>query len=200
MTTATKKYTMSDKVKLREVEAWPQSLQERFWGMVDAGQSVSMAHMLASRQSPGLATDDQFLNQEFSLKNRVSSAAQRKNILKKARAAGICVDETCRYEPGLGKGPADPTSWFKHGEGKAELQKRLNARGANAVHNLPVGIKAPTPHNKPPAPTPGLAPDLVNEIERNMVAQDPALATKDRRKLREMIIDKHGTKPRKVRP
>jgi hypothetical protein len=176
-----------------EVASWHPTRQRAFQEIVANGQSIVMAHMLASRQAPGLATDDQFLNQEYALKSRVKCPQQRAKLLARARAAGIPANEHSRYEPGLGKGPQDPNAWFMHGTGRGELQRRLNARGADAVHNLPMGIKPPAPAQRKPVKTGGLAPDLVEEIRGQKLKKDPGLALKDQRELRDEIVRTHGS-------
>lgn len=189
--------TQRERIIMAEIAEWPDSMQAAFKASVRKGNSIPMAHMLASRQGPGMATDDEFLKSDYTLAHRCDDPQQRHSLVSKARAAGLSVDEGCRYEPGLGKGPTDPNCWFTRGTGRGELQKRIGNSGAAASHNLPMGIRQARPHDKPPEKVPALSDNLIREVETHMIAKDPALALTDRRELRERIVATHGSKNRK---
>ena len=163
---------------------------ERYLEMCEAGQSPSMAAMLASQQAPGLkGTDTQFQRDERYNMSRVDDD-QMERIQQIAKRSGI-ITQGKTYNGQLGK-YSDPHAWVSDlGDVKhTAIAKGMDIEGAVKV-NAYAG----------PRPKTRIAPDILGRLERQARKSDPSLDGKCRKskaarsELRQRLTDKH-TKPK----
>lgn len=121
---------------------------------------------------------DQFKGDEWRLKL----------LRQKAERMGISISGNESYQTGLAAEAMDPRALVPPGEGKEYMRRILRKRNHTCEE---LGVEAT---DRDPAPTPKLAADLVEEHRRNMVKKNPGLKAKKPQELRELIIDKHGSK------
>lgn len=182
--------TLKDRLKLMEVEDWPKSKRDFFHAMVKQGNSISMAHMLASQKTPLLNGN---INSEFgkSMRSKMESMspAHRKLIMDRAKRAGVKNIDGKYLLPGLR--PENPEAWVTGVDEAAETFKRNKLNSAGVV-NVTCDID-PTPPKQI-----RLAPDITNRIAQEKISQDPKLQeaiTKNPKKLtelKEQVIEEHG--------
>jgi putative FmdB family regulatory protein len=124
---------------------------------------------------------DQFKGDTIALNYAVKQA---KRFGYTPKPSDIYMRTLCR--PGIG--PGDPEAFIPAGSGEDYGKKLLRKRNWSCED---LGVEAV---EAAPKPKVRLAPDLVEETRQRMLKQDPGLAVKDQRELREAIIDKHGRK------
>lgn len=149
-----------------------------------------LSDMLSSGKSPGLQTDTGFHAGRGTLLNQMEGdEVWCKYLAQEARKQGYSPGANDVYIGQLADRAGDPKAWFKPGEGRAELKKRLEASGKGVdMPGLSVQAK---PHNE--ADTPALNPRLVKQLERqykrNGMAGDMTST-----ELKDHIIKTHGRK------
>jgi len=160
--------------------------------MVDAGESPSMAHMLAMRQVPAIKGTDSELMKRQNAKMNAMSDSHRRKIVHIAEQAGISTAGKV-YEGQLGK-YNDPAAWVS---GPSDV---IRAARQKNMHVPSLGVQATEYEPKPTGPK--LAPDILKRLESEAIARDPKLKEKVkknpsvRRELRSQLVEKHARKPR----
>lgn len=156
-----------------------------------------LEEMLAARQPPGLkGTDRAFLQGRLSGQSldRMDPLT-RATWLEKAKQRGVSLAGKV-YQSGIGLSPSDPwdlSSWI---DSRSEQIQRCKALGRNLYVNGECVYAAP---EKEPEPEVLLAPSIVEREVNNLIKKEPGLKSKDRRELRERVIDKHAYKAGKKR-
>lgn len=148
--------------------------------------------MLASRKAPGASTDREFFADSDATVARLHQQDPRyaARITAKAKQLGYQPNSNDVYMSQLAKCEGDPLAFVpatggRHHVKKVCEQRGLGCEGAVAVKAMEVAA---------PAPRVRLAPKIVDEYVKKYVAKDPSLAKKPKRELREMIVEKHGSK------
>jgi hypothetical protein len=167
-------------------------------GLLDKGQSESMAEILTVRQAPGLRTEasesaarnqarggstlaDQFRGAENLLEYRVAQAKKQ----------GYTPNATDYYDSSVARFPGDKRAWLSGQQSAGDVKRDIASHGGGMMKGGDVTLAPET--DVAPTPPKKLNERIVSRIEQRMVAEDPGLATKDRRELRESIKDKHGS-------
>lgn len=154
------------------------------------GMAPRLAEMLASQRAPASRTDREFLadagtlgkqfgRDQFGLEKRVQIA----------RSLGYNPSPNDVYVDALADFPGDPRAFVKPSAPKGDIKRQAQAR--NISLNGAVKHKA---SQRPPKPRVKLAPDIVRDIYREKVRQDPGVAFKDKREVVAEIVDKHAYK------
>jgi len=120
----------------------------------------------------------------------------QEGMIRMAHEAGINTHGKV-YKGGIadGRGPRDPEAWVSTMQDVLDVAKRRNltiksGAGIGGVNHEGVLM--------PPPPDVALNPRIVKTKMQEMIANNPELATADKRELAEQIIDKHGA-PRATR-
>lgn len=127
-----------------------------------------------------------------SILDRHNGDARAVERLRKALAKnGYTLKSDDHYIPTVGLPFGDPRAIVNHSQGLGDLKRNLAANGKTVNGEIELkGIqKEPTPRKSA-----GLHPRIVERIRQQKIKENPDLAHKDQRALREEIIHKHGSK------
>lgn len=178
-------------------DAGPDAVK-RYRKCIRNGESPRFAEMLALRAAPRAKTDETYLAQ-LNRERRGTTLADQfrgnepmlEHRIAQAKRQGYTPKATDFYDSSLARFPGDKRAFLNNTNGISGLKRQMRESGEGFIqsHDLTV------PQNTDIAPRPPkkLAEDIVDRIETRMVQEDPGLATKDRRELRSMIKDKHGS-------
>lgn len=161
------------------------AIQEAYVSMRLDGQSHNWAEMCAHRQAPGTKNSDRTFQEGIGagqFLDKMPPMIRKARMAAYEKATGRKVPEGARYLSTLARFPGDPKAWVTDvGEAKARFKEF--GKGCEDL-----GIEA---RELPPPPKVRIAEDIVQRHLQKAVA-DPANAGKDKRELREAIIDKHS--------
>lgn len=189
--TKVKIQSAADQLQFDAVKACGRDAVMRFVEMVQKGESVRMAAMLATHKPPGKGFDDQVYQ-----KNRKSLLEQFDNSPEVLRAWNA----QYRKETGEDIPPdavvfrefaqriGDSRCVLTHKNSMDDIKKYLRERNVQVEGSFDM-------ESQPEAPVVQevrLADDLVEQCVDEYIAEDPELAHEDRNELREMVIDKHS--------
>lgn len=174
-----------------EVASWPDWKQDFFQLMVDSGQSISMAHMLASQQAPRSLTDDTVMSGMRRIKDLPDG--RREYICQQIVKNGGSVSMWDTYQQGMANYTGDPAAVIGHGDCLSKIRKVANERGEFTTGIIDVDGRK-NREMKQAQRTYALHPRIVERRRREMLAKDPSLAKKNQNELRESIIEKHSFK------
>lgn len=159
------------------------------------GTGHRFSEMVATQAGPVVSTDDTFFAGMGTLYDQFQSQKHLNRFVKAARAKGYNPSPNDVYMPGLARFKGDPEAWVSRAQGRGYIRKLLESRGYRCNANLS-NIEACEPTDDPLAPK--NCKPLGEDIIRRRIAQyqnaDPSLRKKDRRELREMVIEKHSHK------
>ena len=125
-----------------------------------------------------------------SILDRHNGDARAVERLRKALAKnGYALKSDDHYIPTVAKKFGDPAAIMNHTTGLSGIKKRLEDRGQSMegeINLKPREYERKVKHK--------LNPKIVERIRQQRIKQNPDLARKDQRELREAIIDQHGSK------
>lgn len=155
--------------------------------IVDKGKA-NVQEMLESRQVPGTRSDTDFHRGRGSLLDQCDGDHNiAKYVVQEARKQGYNPGSNDVYIGQLASRPGDPKAFFKPGEGRSELKKRLQEKG--------MGCEAPGLSVKPreyvEAPSVKLSPKLTKEMSNFYRRTGEAEGMSDSA-LKEMVVKRHG--------
>lgn len=174
-----------------EVAGWERWRREFYLQMLATGNSVSMAHMLASRQAPRGLTDSVVVGGFQRIKDL--SPEYRDWLCKELKAKGANFSPDDVYMPSLGTDPngADPKAVLSVDNALSRIRKTSEEMGVDT--DGVISVKGSQFRKDPPnSRTHKLHPRIVERTRQAMIAEDPGLALKDQRELREAIVEKHA--------
>lgn len=104
---------------------------QRYFQLVDKGESPGMAEILACRKFPALNSDEDM--SKIPPLETVSPALARK-VKAQAKAAGINVSDNSRYNATMAdhRGGGDPKAWLHAGDGVSTYKQRLRECGGGS--------------------------------------------------------------------
>lgn len=189
-TTKTNHGLAAQQLKSIADEAKQLGVLKQYRAMIRKGESPRMAIMLLAQRFPGLkGTDTKFQKLERERVNHDYTDKDMAKIHQLAKAAGIATAGKT-YNGQLGR-YTDPRAWVSDTSDvrAAAKEKGLSLRGQVNVENeaKPIAKKK-------------LNERLVRETERAYIQASPKLAERikkkpsARRELREMIVEKHGSR------
>jgi hypothetical protein len=164
------------------------SVQARYLTLLRNGNSPQFAEMLALRQAPASKTDREFLAGRGMLADQIGCPHQLNDIVGAAQAHGYTPGANDVYDPGLARFMGDPEAFIPPQDARGHVKRVCEARGW-AAHGM-VEVKHRQPEKEPENCR--LAPDLIEERMRHMIADNPDLARKDKAELAAEIVEKHG--------
>lgn len=176
-----------------EVSTWEPWKQEVYQILRDNGQSVTMAHMFASRQAPRGLTDCVVMTGQRRIRDLPPK--YRDWLCSELRRKGAVFSTDDVYMPSLGRDPngADPNAVIGVDNAMGRIRKVSEEMGVDSDGVISVkGSKFRK--DKPVERVHKLHPRIVERNRQAMIAEDPSLAFKDQRELREAIVDKHASK------
>ncbi len=169
-----------------------------YTSMVERGTSPRAAAMYALQQPAGTRNTDRAFCQGAHKQMENMTPINRQAIQRIAKRAGISTDGKY-YKGGLGR-YNDPAAWVSCADDVLAVAKAKNLDIEGVLNHKAVHKEVEPPKSQ------GLAPDIVQNIARDYLASDPALAERcskskhARLELREQIIDKHGRRNRPKKP
>jgi hypothetical protein len=153
-----------------------------------------LAEMLAFRSPPRANTDREFLAGIGTLDKQFEKDPEGlQAVVEGAKRSGYTPNMHSLYNPSLARYEGDPAAFVPHDNPVGHIKKVCRERGLGC--RGAVNIDAPQPvrdHVRNPKKL--LADDIVDEEIRRRVKQEPGLAAKGKRALREAVIDKHALK------
>lgn len=188
-----KKLTVQDELSFANVKAHGPEVTERFLRMIENGESVRMAEMLATQKAPSAGITDQIYQ-----RNRAPLLDQyhgSETVMEEARRnyrrlTGENMPVDAIPQRGLCRFPGDPRYTLTHKNTLADIKRHAEEDG-----RVVQGDWEHTPAPRPPkVQLTRMAPDLVEKYVNEYIAEDPSLLKYDRRELEEMVIDKHSRK------
>ncbi len=164
------------------------AIQDRYEAMVAAGESHSIAEMLATRSFPGvMGTDRTFMQ------GRPTDGAQfdgtppivGRAYVKQAEAAGVNVSGKV-YSSTLARFPGDPRAWVS---GISDVKARCEEQGWGCHGALNI----PEPESEPEPEKPyRVAPKIIENEVNQMIAIAPELARKREELTHEVTMVRSG--------
>lgn len=164
------------------------AVQSHYLDLLRRGNSPMLAEMLALRRAPGAKTDREFLAGRGTLADQIGDSAQLQAIVAAAKRQGYTPGANDVYDPGLARRMGDPEAFIPAHDARGHVRRVCEARGW-AAHGM-VEVKGRQPDQEPENCR--LAPDLIEERMRHMVADNPELACTDKAELAAEIVEKHG--------
>lgn len=157
-----------------------------------AGESDSLASMVALRKGPALSTDDTFFQGQGSLYDQFGSQKALDRNLAASKRHGFVPDKNDVYFPNLARFKGDPEAYVSRAQGRSYIKKLLEKRGwesdgavkvkGRQAENDPLDAKNCVP----------MGNDVIQHYAAKMVAKDPSLKSLKRSELRAKVIEKHG--------
>jgi len=188
------KTTVQDEISYDNVKQHGITATQEFIRLLEAGESVKMAEMLATRKAPSLGINDQTYQ-----KNKTGGLLEQfdgSQVLLNAwnaeykRCTGEDIPKDAVIFRGLANRPGDPEAVLTHKHSLHDVKQAMKKRGVKVEGDWEI-----EPESRPPVvQTTRMAPDLVDKFVNEYIAEDPALAATDRRELQEMVIEKHSRK------
>lgn len=174
-----------------DVASAGQAVASTFVRMVEQGVSPRLAEMLALRSPPRANTDREFFEGHCN-GNQFSGAEDHGDYLRtQAQRHGHTPGRNDVYVSQLARFPGDPEAFVPASGGRSHITGLLKKRGWGASGTVSVAAKevefSPTPD------TP-LAGDIVRRHARKRLKDNPDMTAKQKRELREQIIQDHGFK------
>jgi hypothetical protein len=185
-------FSMQDELSFDNVKRYGRKVTEEFLNMVADGQSVKMAEMLATRKAPSLGITDQtyMKNKPQTLLEQFGGSEILLNAWNTAYRAktGEDIPSDAFIFRGLANGIGDPAAVLSHKNSLSDIQRVMRERNVRVEGDWEIEpVSAP-----PVVQETRMAPDLVQEYVDDYISEDPSLASKDRRELEEMVIDRHS--------
>ena len=160
-----------------DIAAAPTPTQRFYKSLLRKGNTPRFAEMLALRKGPHLNTDTSFMAGRGTLADQLGKDTA--NVVKRAREQGYNPSANDVYFPTAARRAGDPAAFVK----------QHDARSALGRANENIRQRQRREAEKPPV---RLAPDIVEGEVTRRIADDPALAVKDRQELREAVIEECG--------
>lgn len=157
-----------------------------------SGTADRMAEMLALQQCARGMTDDIFFSGMGTLDQQIGSNQKIERYVKAARAQGFNPTPHHVYFPNLARFAGDREAWVSRADGRGYIKKLCEKRGWACEGGINVKHRQPESDPLDPKNCVAMAPDVLRSNMRNMIKQDPSLATKKPSELRQMVLDKHG--------
>lgn len=157
-----------------------------------AGESDSMASMVALRKGPALSTDDTFFAGQGMLYDQFGSQKALDRNLEASKRHGFVPDKNDVYFPNLARFKGDPEAYVSRAQGRSYIKKLLEKRGW--ASEGAVNTKARQPEHDP-LDAKNCVPmgnDVIQHYAAKMVAKDPSLKRLKKSELRAKVIEKHG--------
>lgn len=188
------KTTVQDELSFANVKTHGPAAVQRFLDMIQKGESVKMAEMLATRKAPSLGINDQtyFANKRGDLLDQFNGS---EIVLKQwndeyRRRTGEDIPKDAVIFRSLASGPGDPDAVLSHKQSLAEIKAKMKVRNIRIE-----GDWEQVPVAAPPKPQLiRMGADLVEKYVDEYIVENPDLQHEDRNELREMVIEKHSRK------
>jgi hypothetical protein len=144
--------------------------------------------MLESMTAPGTRTDTDFHKGRGSILDQCDGDYNiAKNLVQQSIKRGYTPGANDVYIGQIANGTGDPSAWFKPGEGRSELKKRLIEKG--------MGCEAPglsvAPREYVEKESPKLSNKLTNELAGKYRQSGEAEGMSDT-ELKSMVVKRHG--------
>lgn len=115
-----------------------------------------------------------------------------RDLARQARAQGYNPSPDDIYEPGLAQQPGDPKAFFKSHEIRSGIKRRCQELGVAPIGDSRLQFDVPARPERELAKKPQMPKKIVDRMVRQAIKEDPALAAKPRKELRDQIVQKHS--------
>lgn len=164
-----------------------ETIGESYMRLMAEGMDSNWAEMISMQSCPAFASDKGYIQDQR--RHGTSIAEQYKNTpreleeLRKGLARnGYKLKSDDQYVRTAARFPNDPMAIVNETRSFSEVKKMVDERQKRSRDEEPMKKV----HK--------LHPRLVEKRRQQMIKEDPGLAFKDQRELRERIVDKHGSK------
>jgi hypothetical protein len=180
-----------DQLQFDAVKACGHEAVIRFIEMVQKGESVKMAAMLATQKPPGRGFDDNLYQKNS--KSVLEQLDGSKELYKAwndqyRKETGENIPPGAVINRGLAHHIGDSKVVLTHKWSMADIVRTMKERGCEVEGDIDI-------ESAPAAPVVQevrLADDLIENCVEEYIVEDPELALQDRDELREMVVDKHS--------
>lgn len=167
--------------------------------MIRNGESPRLAEMLALRSAPRVNTDTSMVAQQNQARRGSTLADQfrfNENILEEkirvAKKHGYSPRATDYYDATRARFPGDPRAFTGSSQTIGDIARDMERTGDGMASGDRVVVKPRT--DVAPTPPKKLSEKITDTVYKKMVKDDPSLLLKDRREVRSMIKEKHGSR------
>ena len=172
-----------------DVDRAGQAVVVAYLHMVEEGVAPRLAEMLALRSPPRANTDREFFEGHCN-GNQFSGAEDHGDYLRaQAQRHGHTPGRNDVYVSQLAKFPGDPKAFVPASGGRSHITSLLKERGWGASGTVNVAANEVEFNPNPDKP---LADDIVRRHAKKRVKDNPDMTAKQKRELREQIIQDHG--------
>lgn len=165
-------------------------IQAAYERMLEAGESHSIAEMLALQCPPMSDSDREFLEGRGGCYSQFGDSkfgnAVANHYAKVAKQHKVSTTGKV-YISGLAEFPGDPRAWISD---RGDVKRLCEEKGFGCEGAVKVKSRS---REKEPEQV-RLAPDIVDHLVTRKVRNNPTLMKKGKQELREMVIDQHGRK------
>lgn len=159
------------------------------------GESHNMAAMAASSRAPRCVTDREFFEGIGSIHDQFDADTDRgriqmEKVLSITKANGFTPGRNDVYCAHLARYQGDPEAYVPATGGRNHIRRLCEQRGSSCGGLVKVDHREPL--NDPMDTKKALGEDIIQGHIGSMVHRNPAMGTKSRRELREMVLDKHS--------
>lgn len=188
------KTTIQDELSFANVKTHGPVATQRFLEMIQKGETVKIAEMLATRKAPSLGINDQtyFANKRGSLLDQFNGSEAVLNHwnTEYRKRTGEDIPKGAVIFRSLAAGVGDPDAVLSHKQSLSEIKAKMKIRNIRIE-----GDWEQVPVAAPPKPQlVRMGADLVEKYVDDYIAENPDLQQTDRNELREMVVDKHSRK------
>ena len=163
--------------------------QKRYRQMLRRGESPRLAEMLACQQAPKANTDVEFFQGHGTLaKQFEGDELNLGKLVKAAKAKGYTPNPNDIYMRGLANDFGDPLAFVPATGGRGHVKKVCESRNWGCDGAVKVKQRDITP-----TPDVPLAPDLVEQGVKQIIAAEPDIVRKaDKKELRAEAVKRFG--------
>lgn len=153
------------------------------------GETHRWAEMLAMGAPPRIMTDAVYFAGHA---GRVEDMhpIQARAMLTAAHRQGFKPGPNDVYCPSIATSPGDPLAWVPPTGGRAHIRRVCEMRGMGCEGS--VSVKAREPEHDPHEHATKMAPDVIRDNAVRMIEANPALKSKRREEIRDMVLANHG--------
>lgn len=164
----------------------------QYWMMRETGSSDKFAAMIALQSGPALSTDDTFFQGQKPLYDQFGSQRHLDRYLKVSKKYGFTPNPNSTYFSALARFPGDPEAYVSRAQGRSYIRKLCEKRGWACEGAVSVNHREPDNDPLAPEKCKPLGEDIIRRRVTEEIKRNPDMSPKDRKSLREKIIEKHG--------
>ncbi len=136
---------------------------------------------------PHLDTDTVFMAGHGTLADQLGGDDEAARVATAAKKQGYTPGYNDVYCPTMASKVGDPAAFITPGDGKQHIRDLCEKRGMSCY-----GRVEHKPSERPPKPKVRLSEKFIRRRTKELIKQDPGLASKPKQELREQLIETHA--------